>query len=85
MRLRRTSYGCRHVARVLQAYIDGELDPRRAPLVAAHLEECRRCGLDAETWRWLKATVAVTDVPRPDEPERVDRLRAFVNDLVASS
>jgi anti-sigma factor RsiW len=85
VRLRRTSYNCRQVARVLQAYLDDELDPRRAPLVTAHLEACRRCGLDAQTWNWLKATVAATVLVPPEEPERVERLRVFVEDLVAGS
>ncbi|MBA2323614.1 MAG: zf-HC2 domain-containing protein [Pseudonocardiales bacterium] len=39
---------CLRTARVLQRYFDGELDdPTTIARVHAHLEECRRCGLNA--------------------------------------
>ncbi|MDQ2710317.1 MAG: zf-HC2 domain-containing protein [Actinomycetota bacterium] len=39
---------CLRTARVLQRYLDGELDdPTTIARVHAHLEECRRCGLNA--------------------------------------
>lgn len=41
--------GCRQVRRTLQSFLDGELDPRRAELVAAHLESCTRCQVEADT------------------------------------
>lgn len=40
---------CRQVRRGLQAFLDGELGPERAELVAAHLEDCQRCDLESET------------------------------------
>jgi anti-sigma factor RsiW len=40
--------GCRQVRRTLQAFLDGEVEPRRAELVAAHLESCSRCQVEAE-------------------------------------
>lgn len=39
---------CRKVAKVLQSHLDGELDEDRRRKVAAHLDECERCGLEAE-------------------------------------
>ncbi len=39
---------CRKVAKVLQSHLDGELDDERRRKVAAHLDECERCGLEAE-------------------------------------
>lgn len=48
---------CRQVAKVLQSYLDHELDDRSAAKVAAHLDECRRCGLEAETYEELKAVL----------------------------
>jgi anti-sigma factor RsiW len=76
----RPRLSCRAVARLLQAYLDGELADPRAVLVADHLDECRRCGLEAETWQWLKGAVAGL---RPaHDPEQIDHLRAFVDELV---
>lgn len=40
---------CLRTSRVLQAYLDGETDERTARRVAHHLEDCRRCGLQAST------------------------------------
>ena len=40
--------GCRQVRRTLQAFLDGEVEPLRAELVAAHLESCSRCQVEAE-------------------------------------
>ena len=71
--------GCREAARVLQSYLDGQLDATEAKRVADHLEVCRRCGLDAATFRSIKATLAGA-APQAD-PEAVDRLQAFARDL----
>ena len=69
---------CAEVARWLQPYLDGEVDGRTLRLVSAHLEVCRRCGLEAETYRALKqALVRRSDPP----PEPVARLRAFADRL----
>lgn len=79
-----TQRRCRQVAKVLQAYLDGELDPVAAHRVHDHLEECRRCGLDARTYRAIKAAIPVahSDVHTVDvDPEAVDRLRAFAATL----
>jgi len=45
---RRGRLGCRQVRRTLQAFLDGETEPLRAELVAAHLESCSRCQVEAE-------------------------------------
>lgn len=45
---RRARLGCRQVRRTLQAFLDGEVEPLRAELVAAHLESCSRCQVEAE-------------------------------------
>ncbi|MDA8343789.1 MAG: zf-HC2 domain-containing protein [Actinomycetota bacterium] len=71
--------GCREAARVLQSYLDGQLDAAEAGRVADHLEVCRRCGLDAATFRSIKATLAGA-APEP-EPGVVDRLEAFARSL----
>jgi anti-sigma factor RsiW len=41
------------VGRTLQAYLDGRVDDAWAARVEAHLEHCRRCGMDATTYAEL--------------------------------
>ncbi len=70
---------CHQVGEVLQQYLDEEIDAERASRIEAHLEECRRCGMEAETYERIKATLAAQ---RPDVPaESVDRLREFGEQL----
>jgi anti-sigma factor (TIGR02949 family) len=40
--------GCLQVRRTLQSFLDGEVEPHRAELVAAHLESCSRCHVEAD-------------------------------------
>lgn len=70
---------CGEVARVLQTYLDSELDQRIARKVSRHLEDCRRCGLEASTYRELKQRLS--DMRRPVDPQVVERLRVFVDKL----
>lgn len=74
MRLRRKAgISCARVQDLVQAYLDGELEtgPERERLIA-HLEMCRLCGVEAETYERIKASLA-TDPP----PESVGRLTQF--------
>lgn len=73
---------CQHVARVLQSYLDGEVDSMTEKMVAEHLEVCRRCGLAANTYQAIKTAIAST-APTPDavDTEAVDRLRRFADEL----
>lgn len=66
---------CHQVGKVLQTYLDDELDDDAARKVAAHLEDCRRCGLEAETYEALKASLQRGPAGLADEP--VSRLREF--------
>lgn len=66
---------CMQVMRVLQSYLDGHTDELTSRRVATHLEACRRCGLEAATYREVKASLARRAAP-PD-PNAVQRLRAF--------
>lgn len=78
---RRTrALSCRKVGKLLQTYLDGELDGTRGVLVAEHLDTCVRCGLDARTYRWL--TAHLSGLAPPDGERQLDRLRAFADDLV---
>jgi predicted anti-sigma-YlaC factor YlaD len=67
---------CHQVGELLQQYLDDELhDAERARRIHDHLEECRRCGMEAETYERIKSTIAAE---RPDiPPESIERLRAF--------
>lgn len=72
---------CSEVGKLLQTYLDGELDELRARAVAGHLEDCVRCGMAAETYEQIKAALRRTSSSVSEEPLR--RLRAFADDLAA--
>lgn len=71
---------CRHVGEQLQSYLDGHIDADTAARISAHLDECRRCGMEAETYERIKATLLAR---RPDvPPDSIERLREFGERLV---
>jgi anti-sigma factor RsiW len=72
---------CIKVMRILQSYLDGHTDEVTARRVANHLEACRRCGLEAATYRELKASLA-RQVPDVDA-DTVRRLHVFGQALLA--
>lgn len=66
---------CHEVAELLQRYLDGHIDAERAQRIEEHLDDCVRCGLEAETYERIKTALATS---RPEvSGEAVDRLRAF--------
>lgn len=71
---------CAEVGRVLQSYLDGQVDEMTARRVARHLEACRRCGLEARTYEAIKEALARqrTDV----DAAALERLRSFGERLV---
>jgi anti-sigma factor RsiW len=54
---------CHEVRRMLQSVLDGEMPADRAELVAAHLESCRRCEIEAHT---VRQVIAAIRRQRPD-------------------
>lgn len=72
---------CLRTSRVLQRYLDGEADDLTAARVAAHLEVCRRCGLEAQSYRAIKQ--ALHGRGNVDELA-LRRLRAFSGSLTES-
>jgi anti-sigma factor (TIGR02949 family) len=74
--------GCVQVIRVLQEYLDGETDEVTARRVAAHLDDCRDCGLEADLYREIKKALARQK--RPDA-RAVERLRGFGESLLHAS
>lgn len=79
-RRRHPALSCREVGHVLQGYLDGELADADAPLVAAHLEVCRACGLESAAYERIKAALA-QPMPEGADPEAIERLRRFGRDL----
>ena len=81
LRRRRRPINCRQVAAVLQTYLDGELvDAPMNDKVFDHLEECRDCGLEAETYEAIKLSLATNGKASADV---LARLEEFVNRLGA--
>lgn len=74
-RSRRRPMTCDEVGVWLQHYLDGELDSRQADRLEAHLEDCRRCGLEADTYRRIKQSLADGHTELP--ADSVARLREF--------
>ncbi len=74
---------CMRTARVLQAYLDGEVTAAVAEAVSEHLEECRRCGLEASAYRAIKASVAAIADGHPAEVDAavIERLNGFAQGL----
>lgn len=71
---------CLEVGRLLQRYLDGELaTDAEVSSLGAHLEDCRRCGLEADTYRRIKQVLAARGVEVPAESVR--RLREFGKSL----
>lgn len=74
---------CREVRRLMQAFVDGELPAGGAERVAAHLQDCDRCGVDAETYRRVKQRL--TRLRAPADPTALSRLERFVEELTSGT
>ena len=74
-------FSCGEVGRLLQRFLDHELvDGAAVDAIARHLDDCDRCGLEAETYQKIKDALAQR---RPDlPPETVARLREFGAGLI---
>ena len=66
---------CMQVMRVLQSYLDGHTDEVTARRVARHLGACRRCGLEASTYREIKSALGRRAAPLDESS--LERLRTF--------
>lgn len=66
---------CRKVGRVLQSYLDGQVDELTMQRVSRHLDACRRCGLEAHVYDELKQALArgATHI----DPAAVERASSF--------
>lgn len=75
----RDRWECRKVGALMQSHLDGVLPPDVTRRLHAHLEACRRCGLEADTYRAL--IEAVGGLTPAADPEAVQRLKQFVDQL----
>lgn len=72
---------CRDVGRVLQSYLDGETPEVTTRLVQLHLRACRRCGMEASTYRSMMRAFSAHH--RLDlDPQTLARLRGFAESLM---
>ena len=76
-------YSCRQAALVLQSFLDGEADATAAAKVEEHLEMCRRCGMEADTYRQIKAALARAAPVIPELALR--RLQKFGDEIATGS
>ena len=65
--------------RHLQAWLDDALTEPERTRVRRHLEICRRCGLEAQTYRAIRTSLRARGT-RVDAAAR-QRLQAYVDDL----
>ncbi len=78
-RRRKPEVDCREVGRVLQSYLDDNVEPGFAGKIAAHLDECKKCGLESTAYTQLKDSLGQT---RPAvDSHTIERLRAFGTEL----
>ncbi len=67
---------CAEVGRLLQRFLDGELDdPATTGALDAHLDVCEPCGLEADVYRDIKAALRAHRADVGDAS--VARLRGF--------
>lgn len=67
---------CLRVSRALQRYLDGQTAGATDERIAEHLEQCRRCGLRADTYRAIKQSLRAGPDTAVD-PDALARLREF--------
>lgn len=77
-RRRRRRLPCDQVAALLQPYLDDALDDLARRRVARHLDDCRRCGLETETYRAIRVALESRIPVRPDQ---ITALQAFARNL----
>jgi predicted anti-sigma-YlaC factor YlaD len=77
---------CREVGRILQEYLDENLDSANVAKVSAHLEHCRRCGMEADAYTRIKdslARIGREGRVHPEDQLSIERLRRFADELRA--
>lgn len=70
---------CREVGQAIQGFIDCEVETDFATKIAEHLEDCKRCGLEAEVYTQIKTSLE--ERRSPVDEHVVARLRDFGSSL----
>ena len=78
-RHRNSPTNCREVGRVLQHYLDNDMDPEWAASVAEYLDACKGCGLERAAYREIKSTLGRQRPAMHDDA--ISRLREFGRSL----
>ena len=81
-RLFRRGMSCEQVGAVLQQYLDEELEASQVPKVLEHLEACKDCGLEADVYTRIKASLK-SHQAAPDQ-DSMARIQALANELATS-
>ncbi len=67
---------CREAGRLMQTVLDGQAEEHTHQRVMRHLDACHRCGLEADTYRAIKASIAAQYRVQVD-PQMVAELIEF--------
>lgn len=78
-RRNKAEVNCREVGKILQSYLDNDVEEDFTEKIAAHLDACKDCGLEVKTYRQIKTSLA-SKMPKV-EPAALERLQAFGNQL----
>lgn len=78
---RRRDRSCRRVAHLLQSFLDEEVDLSTVMRIEDHLEQCRRCGMEADVYWEIKEALARSTPAVPELTLR--RLHHFGEELGA--
>lgn len=70
---------CLELLSILQSHLDGYLDDLTAQKANAHLEACRRCGMEASVYLQIKKALRVMASGIPED--LLQRLENFVRRL----
>ncbi len=71
---------CEETLREVERYLDGELDPRQAELIAHHLSDCNPCMGRADFRRHLKELVHDRCAERDAPAALVARISALLHE-----
>lgn len=74
---------CHRTRQVLQSWLDGELGHHDAARVAAHLDLCEHCGIEADLFQQVKDSLA--SLRAPADPSVVARLEGFAEAIAGDA
>lgn len=75
---------CKRVGKLLQSYIDGEVDIDQIELISNHLETCLKCGMNYEIYSDIKHALQLGHFKNGalhEDALALQRLKRFVSTL----